>query len=77
MLQRAMAAKARADEVGVAALHGLNLPTAGDIEEMNARLRSIAVRSERIEELLEEVLGRLEKLEGPTGRAGAKPAGAG
>src|SRR3954454_8943303 len=60
MLQRAMAAKARADEVGVAALHGLNLPTQGDIDEMNARLRSVSVRTERIEELLEEVLTRLD-----------------
>jgi|SRR3954452_7825979 hypothetical protein len=63
-LSRAMAAKARADAVGVLALGQLNLPTADEVSAVRTRLRTVATRAERMEGVLKEVLERLERIEG-------------
>ena len=72
LIERAASAKARADQLSTVALNQLNLPTAADVSGLDARLRSLSVRAERIEEMLEEVLTRLERLEAASreGRSG-------
>lgn len=62
-LQRAAEAKERVDALGVSALGQLHLPTAEAVEEVAAKVRAVATRTERIEGVLAEIGQRLERIE--------------
>lgn len=74
MLENALAAafgaREKALEAQHAALSALNLPSAGDVERLERRLRSFSQRLEEVEEQLDETSRELAELR----RRMAKPA---
>jgi chromosome segregation ATPase len=75
-LQAAFGAREKAIEAQHAALSALNLPTAGDVERLERRVRSFSQRLEDVEEQLDDVsreLGSLRrKLAAKDGKVAAK-----
>lgn len=69
-LQRAFEAREKAAHAQEAAMGALGIPSAGDVERVTRRLRSVSQRLEAIEDLLdrlEERFGNLDaRLEGAT-----------
>jgi len=63
-IARAFEARERASQAQAAAMGALNLPSAGDMERLTRRLRSVSQRMEGIEEAVDRLDQRLA---GPTG----------
>src|SRR3954469_13043438 len=61
-ISRAFDARERAVAAQETAMSALNLPSAADIERLPRRLRSVSQRMEGIEEAVDRVDERLEKL---------------
>jgi hypothetical protein len=59
-ISRAFDARERAAQAQETAMSALNIPSAGDIERLTRRLRSVSQRMEGIEEAVERVGARLE-----------------
>ena len=76
-LQAAFGAREKAIEAQHAALSALNLPTAGDVERLERRVRSFSQRLEDVEEQLDDLsrdLGSLRrKLAAKAEKPGRKP----
>lgn len=74
-LQAAFGAREKAIEAQHAALSALNLPTAGDVERLERRVRSFSQRLEDVEEQLDDLsreLGSLRrKISSKSAKAGA------
>jgi chromosome segregation ATPase len=65
-LSAALSSRERAMKAQEAALGALNLPSAGDLERLTRRLRSVSQRLEAIEDGLDGVQQRLQSLGGDT-----------
>jgi len=65
-LSAAFETRQRASRAQEAAMGALNLPSAGDIERLTRRLRSVSQRLEAIEDGLDRLDQRLEKLTAAT-----------
>jgi chromosome segregation ATPase len=61
-LQAAFGAREKAIEAQHAALSALNLPTAGDVERLERRVRSFSQRLEDVEEQLDDLTRELGSL---------------
>ena len=61
-LTRAFAARERAVQAQETAMGALNIPSAADIERLTRRLRSVSQRLEGIEDGVDRLDGRLERL---------------
>jgi chromosome segregation ATPase len=68
-IARAFEARERASQAQEVAMSALNLPSAGDLERLTRRLRSVSQRLEGIEDAVDRLDQRLEA----TGRAVAAP----
>lgn len=66
MLENALAAafgaRERAQEAQHAAMSALNLPSAGDLERLERRLRSVSQRLEAVEEQIDQVAGDIAEV---------------
>ncbi len=66
MLENALAAafgaREKALEAQHAAMSALNLPSAGDVERLERRLRSVSQRLEEVEEQIDQVVGDLAEI---------------
>ena len=66
MLENALAAafgaREKALEAQHAAMSALNLPSAGDVERLERRLRSVSQRLEGVEEQIDQVVGDLAEI---------------
>ncbi|HVT00485.1 MAG TPA: hypothetical protein VHE08_08210 [Solirubrobacterales bacterium] len=75
-LQAAFGARDRALEAQQAAMSALNLPSAGDVERLERRIRSFSQRLEDVEEQLDDLsreLGGLRrKIAAKEGKAGSR-----
>ena len=78
-LQAAFGAREKAIEAQHAALSALNLPSAGDVERLERRLRSFSGRLEDVEEQLDdltrEISGLRRKMAAKEDKAAAKTDG--
>jgi hypothetical protein len=75
-IARAFEARERATQAQDAALGVLNLPSAGDVERITRRLRSVSQRLEGIEDAVDRLDGRLQELvRGPDPALGDRLAG--
>jgi TolA-binding protein len=61
-LAAAFGAREKAVEAQHAAMSALNLPSAGDVERLERRLRSLSQRLEEVEDQVDELLGELRVL---------------
>jgi TolA-binding protein len=61
-LAAALAAREKAVEAQHAAMVALNVPSAGDVERLERRLRSLSQRLEAVEDQVDEVLGDLSQV---------------
>ncbi len=61
-LAAAFGAREKALEAQHAAMSALNLPSAGDVERLERRLRSISQRLEEVEEQIDRVSGDVAEL---------------
>ena len=61
-LTRAFAARERAVQAQETAMGALNIPSAADVERLTRRLRSVSQRLEGIEDGVDRLDGRLERL---------------
>jgi hypothetical protein len=75
-IERAAAAKARADAISTIALGRLNMPTADDVDALRSRLRTVASRTERMEATLKDIVDRLDRIEARLGGSEAPGGGA-
>src|ERR687895_2229836 len=64
-IARAFGARERAAQAQEAALGALNLPSAGDVERLTRRLRSVSQRMEGIEEAVDRLDQRLAGMASP------------
>jgi chromosome segregation ATPase len=72
-LTRAFSARERAVQAQETALGALNIPSAADIERLTRRLRSVSQRLEGIEDGVDRLDGRLERIaEAPPGSTDEK-----
>lgn len=66
MLENALAAafgaREKAMEAQHAAMSALNLPSAGDVERLERRLRSVSQRLEAVEEQIDQVVGDIAEI---------------
>ncbi len=58
----AFGAREKAVEAQHAALSALNLPSAGDVERLERRLRSFSQRLEEVEEQIDQVVGDIAEI---------------
>jgi TolA-binding protein len=61
-LAAAFGAREKAQEAQHAAMSALNLPSAGDLERLERRLRSVSQRLEAVEEQIDQVAGDIAEL---------------
>jgi GTP1/Obg family GTP-binding protein len=61
-LAAAFGAREKAVEAQHAAMAALNLPSAGDVERLERRLRSLSQRLEEVEDQVDETLGELRRV---------------
>ncbi len=61
-LAAAFGAREKAVEAQHAAMAALNLPSAGDVERLERRLRSLSQRLEEVEDQVDDLLGELRAL---------------
>lgn len=61
-LAAALGAREKALEAQHAAMAALNVPSAGDVERLERRLRSFSQRLEEVEDQVDELLGELRDL---------------
>jgi chromosome segregation ATPase len=67
-ISAAFGAREKAIEAQQAAMSALNLPSAGDVERLERRLRSFSQRLEEVEEQLDEVTRELGTLRRQTAK---------
>lgn len=67
-ISAAFGAREKAIEAQQAAMSALNLPSAGDVERLERRLRSFSQRLEEVEEQLDEVTRELGALRRQTAK---------
>lgn len=58
----AFGARGKAVEAQHAAMSALNLPSAGDVERLERRLRSFSQRLEEVEEQIDQVVGDIAEI---------------
>ena len=73
-LQAAFGAREKAIEAQQAAMSALNLPSAGDVERLERRLRSFSQRLEDVEEQLDDLAREIGSLRRKIAAKAAKPA---
>jgi glycosyltransferase A (GT-A) superfamily protein (DUF2064 family) len=61
-LSAAFGAREKAAEAQHAAMSALNLPSAGDLERLERRLRSVSQRLEAVEEQMDQVAGDIAEI---------------
>src|SRR5687768_10978340 len=66
-LTKAFESRERAAQAQEAVMGALNIPSAADVERLTRRLRSVAQRLEGIEDVLDRLDHRLEKLTASAG----------
>jgi phage shock protein A len=75
-LHAAFGAREKAIEAQQAAMSALNLPSAGDVERLERRIRSFSQRLEDVEEQIDDVSRELGTLRRKIAANSAKPAAA-
>src|ERR1700712_5131816 len=73
-LQAAFGAREKAIEAQQAAMSALNLPSAGDVERLERRIRSFSQRLEDVEEQLDDLTRELSSLRRKIAAKDGKPA---
>jgi chromosome segregation ATPase len=73
-LQAAFGAREKAIEAQQAAMSAFNLPSAGDVERLERRIRSFSQRLEDVEEQLDDVTRELSSLRRKIAAKDGKPA---
>ncbi len=73
-LSAAFGAREKALEAQQAAMSALNLPSAGDVERLERRLRSFSQRLEEVEEQIDDLTRRVAEMRRQAKPAKAKPA---
>lgn len=72
-LAAAFGAREKAVEAQQAAMAALNLPSAGDVERLERRLRSLSQRLEEVEDQVDEALGELRRAKRRLAAEGSAP----